>query len=205
MASPAYISKGKQDIISRVAHVLCQERFAATNIESAVDKAAVDRHSVIAQFGSMHGLILEMVSNLSDELIQPLEQPSMGRTMRDVLIEFGIRLAHTYAASHLTALYRITLSEATRHSGIGRDFFERGPARLTDSLARYLESSVRGFGKVRIGDPGRVAEYFLSLLGNSLEFSDWMTATRGATTRGCRDAVIEAVDLFYYGLVKGEQ
>jgi TetR/AcrR family transcriptional regulator, mexJK operon transcriptional repressor len=205
MSSPAHISDAKEEIISRVADVLCQERATATNIESVVYKAAVDRDAVIAKFGSMHGLLLEMVSNLSDELIQPLEQQSMDRTMRDVLIEFGIRLAHTYAASHLIALYRITLSEATRHSGIGRDFFERGPARLTACLARYFEFSVRRFGKVRLSDARRLADNFLNLLGDTLEFSDWMTTTRVATAKDCRDAVIEAVDLFYYGLVKGEQ
>jgi hypothetical protein len=205
MSSPAHISDAKEEIISRVADVLCQERATATNIESVVYKAAVDRDAVIAKFGSMHGLLLEMVSNLSDELIQPLEQQSMDRTMRDVLIEFGIRLTHTYAASHLIALYRITLSEATRHSGIGRDFFERGPARLTTCLARYLEFSVRRFGKVRLSDARRLADNFLNLLGDTLEFSDWMTTTRVATAKDCRDAVIEAVDLFYYGLVKGEQ
>jgi TetR/AcrR family transcriptional regulator, mexJK operon transcriptional repressor len=204
MGNPAYINDTKQEIIGKVANVLCQERATATNIESAVDKAALDRDEVIAQFGSMHGLILEMVSNLSEELIQPLERQSMDRTMRDVLIEFGIRLAHTYAASHLLALYRITLSEATRHSGIGRDFFERGPERLTTCLARYLESSVQRFGKVQVSDARRVADNFLNLLGDSLEFSDWMTTTRVATAKDCRDAVIEAVDLFYYGLAKVE-
>jgi AcrR family transcriptional regulator len=205
MRSPAHISDARHDIIGKVAKVLCQERATATNIESVVDKAAVDRDAVIAKFGSMHGLLLEMVSNLSDELIQPLEQQSMDRTMRDVLIEFGIQLAHTYATSHLIALYRITLSEATRHSGIGRDFFERGPARLTACLARYFEFSVRRFGKVRFSDARRLADNFLYLLGDTLEFSDWMTTTRVATAKDCRDAVIEAVDLFYYGLVKGEQ
>jgi AcrR family transcriptional regulator len=205
MGSPAHICDSRQDIISKVANVLCEERATATNIESVVYKAAVDRDAVITRFGSMQGLILEMVSNLSDELIQPLEQQSLDRTMRDVLIEFGIRLAHTYAASHLIALYRITLSEATRHSGIGRDFFERGPARLTTCLARYLESSARRFDQLRLRDARRLADNFLNVLGDTLEFSDWMSATRVATTKDCRDAVIEAVDLFYYGLVKGEQ
>jgi AcrR family transcriptional regulator len=203
MGSPAQINDVKRAIIGKVANVLRQERATATNIESAVDKAAVDRDDVIAKFGSMHGLILEMVSSLSEEIIQPLESNPMDRTMRDVLIEFGNRLAHTYSVSHLIALYRITLSEATRHSGIGRDFFERGPGKLTNCLARYLESSARRFNQVRISDSRRVADNFLSLLGDALEFSDWMTTGRAAHTKDYRDAVVEAVDLFYYGIVTG--
>jgi hypothetical protein len=195
--------RAKKYIMSRVADVLRKERATATNIESAVDKAGVDRDEVIATFGSMHCLILEMVSDLSEELIQPLESHPMDRTVRDVLIEFGNRLAITYSGSHLIALYRITLSEATRHSGIGRDFFERGPGKLAVCLARYLESSARPHDQSQIPDATRVADNFLSLLGDALEFSDWMSVMRTAAARDHRDAVVEAVDLFCHGIIKG--
>lgn len=150
----------KKIVMSKVAGVLREERTSATNIESAVAKASIGLDEIITTFGSMHCLILEMVSDLSEELIRPLENPPVDRTIRDVLIEFGCLLAHTYSVSHLIALYRITLSEATRHSGIGRDFFERGPERLTACLAHYLESSSRRFDCARIGDAKRLAETF---------------------------------------------
>lgn len=198
------IGHAKKVIICRVADVLRRERATVTNIESAVDKAGIERDEVIAKFGSMHCLILEMVSDLSEEIIQPLENHSVDRAIRDVLIEFGNHLAHTYSASHLIALYRITLSEATRHSGIGRDFFERGPGKLTACLARYLEASARRSSQIRSGDAKRAADNFLSLLGDALEFSDWMTVARTAASKDHRDAVIEAVDLFCRGIVMEE-
>jgi hypothetical protein len=85
----------------------------ATNIESAVVEVGIDREMVNATFGSMHGLILEMVSDLSGAIVQPLEDH-----VTDVLIEFGNRQANAYSGSHLIALCRIALTEATRHSGI---------------------------------------------------------------------------------------
>src|ERR1700737_2110234 len=151
----------RKDIIDKVADVLREERATVTNIESAVDKAGVDRDEVNATFGSMHGLILEMVSDLSGAIVQPLEDHATDRTVRDVLIEFGNRLANTYSVSHLIALYRIALTEATRHSGIGREFFERGPGKLTMCLAQYLEYSARRFNRLRIVNPERVADNFL--------------------------------------------
>jgi hypothetical protein len=48
----------------------------------------------------------------------------------NVLIEFGNRLANSYSVSHLIVLYRIVLTGSTRHSDIGREFFERGPGKL---------------------------------------------------------------------------
>src|SRR6185437_4937157 len=101
----------KKDIMSAVADVLRDERATVTNIESAVDKAKIDREEVSAQFGSMHGLILEMVSDLSGALTQPLEDQATDRAVRDVLIDFGNRLANAYSVSHLIALYRIALTE----------------------------------------------------------------------------------------------
>jgi AcrR family transcriptional regulator len=191
----------RKDIIGKVADVLREERATATNIESAVDKAGVDRDEVNATFGSMHGLILEMVSDLSGALIQPLEDQPTDRTVRDVLIEFGNRLAHTYSVSHLIALYRIALIEATRHSGIGREFFERGPGKLTMCLAQYLDYSARRFNQLRIDNPKRVADNFLSLLRDDLELSDAMTAKRTSSAKDHSDAVIEAVELFCHGIV----
>jgi hypothetical protein len=149
--------------------------------------------------------MLDMVSELSEAMVEPLTFPAADRAVRDVLIEFGNRLAHTHSDSHLNALYRIALTEATRHPGIGRDFFERGPGRLTMCLAQYLEGSARRFNQLRIGDAKRVAENFLSLLGDILEFSDCTTATRTTSTNNHSKVVNEAVDLFCHGIVTGGQ
>ena len=58
----------RKDMIGKVANVLREERATATNIESAVDKAGLDRDEVNAMCGSMHALIPEMVSDLSGTL-----------------------------------------------------------------------------------------------------------------------------------------
>ena len=195
----------QKDIIAEVAAVLREERATATNIESAVDKAGIDRNKVNAMFGSMHGLLLEMVSDLSGALIQPLEDHPTDRTVRDVLIEFGNRLTNTYSVSHLIALYRIALTEATRNSGIGKDFFERGPGKLTRCLAQYLEYSARRFNRIRIDNPKRMADNFLSLLGDNLELSGAMTGTRTSSVKDNSDAVIDAVQLLFRGIVREGQ
>jgi hypothetical protein len=153
----------------------------------------------------MHGLILDMVSDLSEALTAPLEDHASDRTLRDVLIEFGNRFANVYFASHLIALYRIALTEATRHSGIGKDFFERGPGRLTNCLAQYLESSARRFNHLRIRDPKRVADSFLSLLGDNLEPFDAMTGTRSSPGKDHSDAVVQAVELVCHGITREGQ
>jgi len=197
-ASTTYVN---QHIISAVANVLREERTTVTNIESAVDKAGIDRNEVRARFGSMHGLILEMVSELSDSLIEPLEYNGEDRQVHDVLIEFANRLADTYSASHLIALYRIALTEAIRHSGIGRDFFERGPGKLTVCLAQYLESSARRSNQLPIDNPKRVAENFLSLLRDNLELFDALNGTRTSSAKDHSDAVTDAIELFCHGIV----
>lgn len=191
-------------IIEKVAEILREERAMATNIETAVARAGVDGDSINAIFGSMHGLILEMVSELSHELVQPLAGCAADRPVQDVLTEFGNRLADCYSASHLIALYRIVLSEATRHAGIGREFFERGPGKLKKCLAQYLEYSARRFDQVRISDPNRVAENFLSLLGDNLEYCDAMNSSRSSSAREHSNAVAEAVSILCHGIaVKG--
>ena len=104
MGTPTSTSYAKRDIISKVANVLRDDRATVTHIEPAVAKAGVDWDEVTAEFGSMHGLILEMVSDLSAAIVQPLERQVTDRTVRDVLIEFGNRFANAYSVSHLVAL-----------------------------------------------------------------------------------------------------
>ena len=118
-----------------------------------------------------------------------------------MLLEFGIRLADSYSVSHLIALYWIVLTEATRHSGIGREFFDRGPVRLGVCLAEYSEFAARQFNEIEIGNPRYVADNFLSLLGDNLELSDAMTATRTSSSRDHSEAVVEAVEFLCRGIV----
>jgi AcrR family transcriptional regulator len=200
MDKRASINETRSDIICKVANVLREERATATNIESAVDKAGINREAVATTFGSMHGLILEMVSDLSSAAIQPLEDHPDEQTVRDVLIEFGRRLVNIYCVSHLVALYRIALTEATRHSGIGREFFDRGPGRIAICLAQYLEYSSRRFDQWRMDNPRRVADSFLSLLGDQIELFDAITPARTLSASDQSNAVVDAVELVCRGI-----
>ncbi|UWZ84372.1 TetR/AcrR family transcriptional regulator C-terminal domain-containing protein [Occallatibacter riparius] len=198
-------NEARTEIIAKVAFVLRQERATATYIESAVGKAGIDRELIIAVFGSMHGLILEMISELTDVLVRPLHRSQIHQTLRDVLIEFGGCVVDTHSTSHLVALYRIALTEATRHSGIGRKFFERGPGRLTTCLAQYLERISAEFNRCQIDNSMRLADAFLSLLGDNLElFNERASAGKGCV-QNQDDAVIEAVDLFCRGILAEAQ
>lgn len=201
MDSHASNDEARTEIIGKVAYVLREERTTATNIESAVSKAGIDRESIMAVFGSMHGLILEMVSDLSGALIEPLQRHAKHHTLRDVLIEFGNRVVDTYSVSHLVSLYRIALTEATRHSGIGREFFERGPGRLTTCLAQYLEQISEKSGEFQIDNPMRLADVFLSLLGDNLEIINATTIAGKVCAKTQDDAVMAAVELFCLGIV----
>lgn len=196
MVSHARSARARNDIIKKVAEVLRAELATIGDIETAVDKASVKRAEVDASFGSMHGLLLAMVSALSDELIRPLERDAIARTLREVLLEFADQLAKIYSISHLVALYRLTLSEAKRHAGIGRDFYDKGPGRLAISLAHFLYSYSREHRNIYIDDAKCSADRFLELLEDTLEGSNWMTATETRSLRCERDAVIQAVDEF---------
>jgi len=194
-------SDSRNAIMDKVAEVLREPRSTDTDIELAMDRAGVNRDEVNSTCGSTHGLLLEMVSELSRSLIEPLEAKATDRTVRDVLVEFGNRLAETYSVSHLDSLYRIVLTEATRHSGIGKDFFERGPGMLRMRLAQYLESSARRFGRLRIDNPKRVADNFLTLLGNNLEISYASTNARSSSIHDPPEAVTEAVEVLSHSMV----
>lgn len=189
-------------IMDELAAVLRDADASTTNIESAIARSSISSQDIAAKFGSKRELLLAMVAELSDSMSAPLEIGSNKPDLKQRLVEFGQRVTDSYANSHLRALYRIAITEAIRHTGLGHDFYEVGPGRLTQRLADFLRHA-QTEGALRRGDPQMLASHFLSLLRANVDVTDTL-AYELATSRVARDAYVrKVVDLFCAGIDRG--
>lgn len=108
-------------IMAELATVLNKPNGNTTSIESALAETSVSPKEISAEFGGNRELILAMVSELSDTMSAPLAGGSTRSDLRQRLLEFGQRVTDIYANSHLRTLYRIAITESSRHTGLGRD------------------------------------------------------------------------------------
>lgn len=189
-------------IMADVATVLNKPNGSTTSIEAAIAEANISPKEIAAEFGGNRELILAMVSDLSDAMSAPLAGGSKQAEVRQRLLEFGQRVTDIYANSHLRTLYRIAITESSRHTGLGRDFYEVGPGRLTQQLAHFLEAA-QAEGVLGSAAPRLLASHLLSSLRTNLDVADTLSHGLGPSTLADRTYVRNVVDLFFHGINGG--
>jgi hypothetical protein len=188
-------------IMAELATILRYSNGSTTNIESAIAETTASAQQIVAMFGSNRELIVAMICELSDSMSAPLSDAT-GSELRGRLLDFGQCVTDIYATSHLRALYRIAITESIRHTGLGRDFYNAGPGRLSRRLADFLRSA-QAEGTLGAGDPNLLADHFLSSLRANLDIAD--TFSHGLMTHPVADGtyVWNVVELFCNGLNGG--
>jgi hypothetical protein len=189
-------------IIAELATVLRNSNGSTTNIESAIARTNFSAQEISAEFGCNRNLILAMVSELSDAMSAPLASGSSKADLRQRLLEFGQCVTDIYASSHLRELYRIAITESIRHTGLGRDFYEVGPGRLTQRLEDFLRPA-QTEGALGSSDPHLLASHLLAALRAHLDIADTFSHASSRVTDS--SYVRNVVDLFVDGINGGTQ
>jgi AcrR family transcriptional regulator len=187
----------REQILRCVASLLQEDGARATDVESIVAKAGVSDVEVRRYFGGFNELVVEMASQLTDSLLMPLNASPMDQALNGTLLRFGTGLAAAYGASHLAGLYRIALTDASRHVDLGKEFYLRGPGRVTEALAAYFQAGQRA-GLVKDGDTRLLADHFLALLRDRLDLSGSSPNREGEPSA----VAAKAVDVFCNGIAK---
>ena len=189
-------------IMAKLATVLRHSEGSTTNIESAMADASVSAQQVAATFGGTRELIVAMVGELSEQMSAPLASDSNLLDARSRLLDFAECVTDIYAHSHLRGLYRIAVTESIRHTGLGRDFYEAGPGRLTQRLADFLQRA-QAQGALSCTDPQLLATHFLASLRAHLDVADTYAHHPAGSGLADRSYVRQAVDLFFNGIEAG--
>jgi AcrR family transcriptional regulator len=196
-------------IMAELASVLRNSNGSTTSIESAIARTGVSLQEISVHFGGKRELLLAMISELSDSMSDPLTRGSTDPDSTKVdfqqrLLDFGQSVTDIYATSHLRDLYRIAITESIRHTGLGRDFYEAGPGRLTQRLAEFLETA-QADGTLGSADPHLLASHFLASLRTNLDVADTFSHGLATSTVADRTYVRNVVDLFLNGICGGRQ
>lgn len=188
----------RDTILAELEGVLSHATVRTTNIESAIAETTVSAQDIATHFGSNRKLILAMVSQLSDSMAAVLSPASTSTEVRSRLIAFGQRVTDVYS-SYLRGLYRIAITESIRHTGLGKDFYEVGPGRLTRRLAEFLQSA-QADGLLGAGDPYLLASHFLAAMRANLDIADTFLPS---THPAANTHVQPVVELFMDGIDGG--
>jgi AcrR family transcriptional regulator len=198
------LTPSRSEITTAIAASLRQMAETATDIEMVVNRTDISEQELIREFGSMHGLILALATELIDALSLPLRDPPQGKEeIVQRLLQFGQGCSEAYTSSYLRGLYRIAITESIRHSGLGPKFYEVGPHRLMQRLASFLDGAQQA-GAIKPVDSHLAADHFLSLVRSDLDLIDRSSHSSPAKETDPRRVAEQAMSLFQGGILGGK-
>lgn len=140
------------------------EVFAAEGYRASMDRiaahAGVAKQTVYNHFASKEDLFGEIARLGAETIAVSLDH---GVDIRECLLRFASSFQEKVLGAEGLAIYRTLLGEVSRFPALGRAFFERGPARMTERLSAFLAGAMKR-GVLREDDPRFAAEMLVSML-----------------------------------------
>lgn len=197
----------RDEIVQMAGEVFLEMGFDRASMAEISARIGGSKATLYGYFPSKEALFLAIVHRLGEQYMLPalqrLEQ-STDELPRAALQSFGeqfIGFVHTPVA---IATYRLVMSPAAR-SEIGRLFYESGPKRSTEAVARYL-SGAMSRKQLRCTDPMMAAQHLIALLSFGESWHYYFMCEMPTPTRTqIKQTVERALDAFLVGYAPQEK
>lgn len=156
-------ARKRRAIIEAATTVFLKHGYLGTSMDEIAALARVSKQTVYKHFADKERLFSEMVTANVDEIANPntdeaLKLGDTGDLERD-LRRFARRQLRAVMDPRLLQLRRLVIGESGRFPQLGRLFYEQGPRRTIDALARVFER-LASRGVLEIRDPRLAAAHF---------------------------------------------
>jgi AcrR family transcriptional regulator len=192
----------KRDEILEVAGAVFLELgYERTSMAEIAARVGGSKATLYGYFPSKESLFVAIIQQRAELYVLPaltrLEE-STQEDVRPALQRFGEQFLAYLATEEAVATYRVIISEAA-HSDIGRAFFEAGPQRANEVLARYLTGAMSR-GQLRKADASVATSHFFALLAHGEMWERYFMREIPAITRAQIRRIVErALDAFLNG------
>jgi AcrR family transcriptional regulator len=159
------ISEGsakRRQIMEGARSVFLGSGFDGASMNDIARAAGVSKGTLYAYFNSKDELFEAIIRG---EYAQSAERLCTFRRegdVREMLMDFGVRLISRMAEPGTRALARVVIAAAEKFPNVGRAFYEAGPLYGATRLAVELESLEKS-GALKVPDPERAAWQFVDL------------------------------------------
>ena len=152
-------------ILDAATTIFLRQGYLGTSMDEIAARAGVSKQTVYKHFVDKERLFVEIVVANVDEISDRVHEEvlqlvdSRGPDLQRDLRELGRRLLAGVLQPRVLELRRLVIGEATRFPELGRAFYERGPGRTIDAMARAFEG-LAACGELCVEDPRLAAAHF---------------------------------------------
>jgi len=208
MASPAMTQPPKKRqtkaerrsaILQAAGEAFFLQGYAATSIDSIIERLGGSKRAIYQEFGSKEGLLVAFVSEGANELLASLDSAYVEHhDLRETLIEFGCATTSALLSPGFIGAYRSALSEALRLPELAQAYYVNGPGKAQHRLAQVLNSA-KNRGEIRLEDCDTAACHLLGMLRDNVHLRVVLGLSPRPSQKDIRKHVTSAVDLFLNG------
>lgn len=188
----------RQAIVEAAAAVFIERGFEATSMAEIASRAGGSKATLYSYFPSKEELFLMVMKFLAEERMQ---QAFARLVPSDDLVgglqAFGENFLLNVLSPELAALRGIVLGEG-RRSGMGRLFYDNGPARGWQMVADFLAGEMAA-GRLRQARPWTAAMHLIGLLEAEYQEQIIVGITELPPVEQIRASVAEAITVFLAG------
>ena len=205
MNAPRHVTKqGRKwdQVLEGARTVFMRDGFEGASVDDIVREAGVSKATLYSYFPDKRLLFLEVAKiecqSQSETAIAKVEGSG---DIREAMKVAAGQMARFFLSDVGLQVHRIVVGEAQRFPEIGREFYESGPARVRQTLIKFLQKGVDQ-GKLKIDNVELAASQFPELCKAGLHL-EMLLGLREAPTDAEIDHVIDgAVDVFFckYGV-----
>ncbi|QBE64726.1 TetR/AcrR family transcriptional regulator [Pseudoduganella lutea] len=187
-----------QELMSAAAELFLEKGYAKVSLDMIARRARVAVRTIYVKFGGKSGLFREILKSGRDVYFESMEDlETTSRPIRDVLVDFGMRVHELMSSEGAIKLHRMVIAEAHHDPELAEVFFESGPQQTRLALQRYFSrADVRA--QLRDLPAEQLAVHLMNCLMGDL-LKRYLFASHAPVSHGNASLVEGRVDLFLYG------
>lgn len=150
-------------ILQGAARIFAADGYEGASMARIAHEAGVSKGTLYNYFDSKAALFSAYVAEACQQYLSHVfDGTDHESDPASVLRGIGRRMLAMMLSDTGLTMYRMVIAEAAKFPGLARGFFEAGPARAIDFMARWLAEEAAQ-GRLCVEDPGFAAEQFFNL------------------------------------------
>ena len=186
----------RQAILEAAKSLFLSLGYDGSSMDAIAAEAGVSKLTVYSHFTDKETLFSAAVkAKCQEQLPELFFDLAQGTPIETVLLNIG-RGFHTLINSRESVeMHRLMVAQACQNPKLSQMFYEAGPQRLLDEMARLLSKADQA-GQLRIDDASRAADQFFSLIKGGANFRLLIGCTSAPQGEAAEQHVEAAVDMF---------